>query len=91
MNKVLYQVEFKNNLGTRRSPVYADLDNVINSLECEGFERVDGSIYTYRITEVIDSYVTEKVNTFAVIHVVPYFEGRTLFKDHVYLKNKGEK
>lgn len=90
MDKVLYQIEFKNKLGTRRSPVYSDLDNVIESLEYEGFERIDDSINTFKITETVDNYVAEKVNTLAIIHEVPYYEGRMVPKDHVYLK-KGVK
>lgn len=86
-NKV-YQLEFINRLGTKReNKVYSDLDNVIWSLKQEGFEEANEGENTYVRTEVIDSYVTEKIKTLVVIHEVTHYEGRKLPKEDVYLRD----
>ncbi|AJA42146.1 hypothetical protein [Staphylococcus phage phiIPLA-RODI] len=91
MANTVYQLEFINKLGTRRdNKVYSDLDNVIWSLKQEGFEEANEGENTYVLTEVIDSYVTEKIKTLVVIHEVTQYEGRKLPKEDVYLKDPVE-
>lgn len=89
MEKIVYQLEFINRLGTKReNKVYSDLDNVIWYLEQEGFEYANAGENTYERTEYADNYVAEKIKTLAVIHKVYYYENHTIPKEHVYLKPK---
>lgn len=87
MEKIVYQLEFINRLGTKReNNVYSDLDNVIWYLEKEGFEYANAGENTYERTEYADNYVAEKIKTLAVIHKVYYYENHMIPNEHVYLK-----
>lgn len=87
MEKIVYQLEFINRLGTKReNKVYSDLDNVIWYLEQEGFEYANEGENTYERTVYADNHVAEKIKTLAVIHKVYYYENHMIPNEHVYLK-----
>lgn len=83
-NKV-YQLEFiKDGKSTQEEIVYTDIDNVIWSLEEEGYIEIGINIYKKAKGGVIIDY--------AVIKELTHYEGRKLPKENVYLRdNKSEK
>jgi len=77
-NKV-YQLEFiKDGKATQEETVYTNIDNVIWSLEEEGYKEVGINIYEKVKGVVIKDY--------AVIKELTHYEGRKMPKEHVYLR-----
>lgn len=85
MARTVYQLEFiKDGKTTQEEKVYTNIDNVIWSLEEEGYKEVGINIYEKVKGGVIIDY--------AVIKELTHYEGRKMPKEHVYLRdNKPEK
>lgn len=83
-NKV-YQLEFiKDGKTTQEETVYTNIDNVIWSLEEEGYKEVGINIY--------EKVKGVAIKDYAVIKELTHYEGRKMPKEHVYLRgNKSEK